>query len=213
MTKKLYTLAIAIFSGWIICSAQDTETVSLPPAQKTGGIPLMEALANRKSQRTFSEREISLQDLSNLLWAGFGVNREDGHRTAPSARGWNEIDIYVVRADGWFLYDPATHALIKKGSQDLREYAGTQAFVKTVPLNLVYVADFTRMTNTTDDDRIVSSAADTGFISQNVYLYCASAGLATVVRGSIDKPKAAEAMQLRTEQHIILAQSIGYPAH
>lgn len=213
MKSRAIILIISIFFGWGICSgyAQVIETINLPPAQKTGGMSLMEALQNRQSQRSFSSRELSQQQISNLLWAAYGINRPNGFRTVPSARTYNEFDIYIIKPEGWFVYNPEQHAMLKMGNEDLREYAGTQDFVKTAPLNLVFVADFNRMTNADDEFRKFYSATDVGYISQNVYLYCASVGLATIVRGQIDKAKAKEVLKLRPDQHVILAQTVGYP--
>ena len=213
MKSRAIILIISIFLGWGISSgsAQVIETINLPPVQKTGGMSLMEALQNRQSQRSFSSRDLSQQQISNLLWAAYGINRPNGFRTVPSARTYNEFDIYIIKPEGWFVYNPEQHAMLKMGNEDLREYAGTQDFVKTAPLNLVFVADFNRMTNADDEFRKFYSATDVGYISQNVYLYCASEGLATIVRGQIDKTKAKEVLKLRPDQHVILAQTVGYP--
>lgn len=213
MRTSAIFLLIGIFSGsgYNMTCAQAIETITLPEVQKTGGMSLMEALQNRQSQRLFSSEELSLQQMSNLLWAAYGINRPDGYRTVPSARTYNEFDIYIIKADGWFIYDPVKHALLKMGNDDLREFAGTQPFVKNAPVNLIFVADFDRMTDATDDFKNFYSATDVGYISQNVYLWCASEGIATIVRGQIDKPKAKEVLKLRPNQHIILAQTVGYP--
>ncbi len=213
MRKYLISFLIAFLSGIFVCSAQVIETIALPPANQSGGMPLMEALKNRQSQRSYSSKELSQQQLSDMLWAAYGINRPDGYRTVPSARTWNEFDIYIIKTEGWYVYDPVKHALLKMGNDDLRVYAGSQDFVKTAPVNLVFVADFDRMPNADDDFRKFYSAADAGYISQNVYLYCASEGLATIVRGQIDKVKAKELLKLRPNQHIILAQTVGYPAN
>ncbi|MBA3027985.1 MAG: SagB/ThcOx family dehydrogenase [Desulfobacteraceae bacterium] len=147
-----------------------------------------------------------------MLWAAFVVTREDlGKRTAPSAVNWQEIDIYVATADGLFLYDAKKHALMQVLSKDVREFTGRQPFVKTAPVNLVYVTDFSKMGQAKSDEKIFYSAADTGFISQNVYLYCASEGLATVVRGLVDREALGEIMKLGPDQRITLSQSVGYP--
>lgn len=213
MKKRAIILLFGIFFGWGIgsSSAQVFETVKLPAAQKTGGMSLMEAMQNRQSHRSFSSKELSQQQMSNLLWAANGINRPNGLRTVPSARSYNEFDIYIIKHEGWFVYDPVQHAMLKMGSEDLRVNAGTQDFVKTAPVNLVFVADFDRMTNADDEFRKFYSATDVGYISQNVYLYCASEGLATIVRGQIDKVKAKEVLKLRPNQHVILAQTVGYP--
>jgi len=191
--------------------AQLIETVTLPPAQKTGGMPLMEAFQLRKSQRSFSSKELTIQQISNLLWAAYGINRPDGFRTVPAAKNWFEYDIYVVKSDGWFLYDVRKHALLKMGNEDLRIYGGTQDFVKAAPVILVYVADFGRMTGATDELRKFFSAVDLGYISQNVYLWCASEGLATIILGQVDKPKVHDVLNLKPAQQVILSQPVAYP--
>ncbi len=211
MKRKVLSLTLITFMTLTICTSQVIETVSLPPPQKSGGMSLLEALSLRQSGRSFSERELSPQVLSNLLWAAFGVNREDGKRTTPTARGWREFDIYVVKADGWYIYEAEKNVLLKMGNEDLREHAGKQDFVKTAPLNLIFVADFNRMPDVSDEIRNFYSATDVGFISQNVYLYCASAGLSTVVRAQIDKDKMREVFKLRPEQYPVLGQTVGYP--
>jgi SagB-type dehydrogenase family enzyme len=211
MRKKLFSLSLLVIIAFVTCTSQVIETVALPVPKKSGGMSLLKALSLRQSQRSFSEKELSPKVLSNLLWAAYGVNRPDDGRTVPSARTWKEFDIYVVKADGWFVYEPAKHTLLKMGNEDLREYAGKQDFVKTAPLNLIFVADYNRMTNATEELMNFYSAADVGFISQNVYLYCASAKLSTVVRAQIDRDKIREVFKLRPGQQPILAQTVGYP--
>jgi SagB-type dehydrogenase family enzyme len=193
--------------------AQGTGTVRLPPAETAGGMPLMQALMTRHSTREFSAKPLPPQVLANLLWAAGGVNRpETGKRTAPSARDWREVDVYAATADGAFRYDAPTHTLIKVADGDLRPLTGMQDFVAGAPLNLVYVADLDRMSGASAEDKARYSATDTGFMAQNVYLYGASAGLAVVVRGMVDREALGSALSLRGSQRIILAQSVGYPA-
>ena len=209
--KKVFLISYVMFLSWTICSAQVIETIPLPPAQKTGGMPIMEAFQLRKSQRSYSSKDITQQELSNVLWAAYGINRPEGLRTVPAAKEWYEYDIYIIKADGWFLYEPKKHVLLKMGNEDLRVYGGTQDFVKAAPVILVYVADFDRMTNTTDELRKFFSAVDVGYISQNVYLYCASEGLATIILGQVDKVKVREVLKLKTNQQVILSQPVAYP--
>ncbi len=186
--------------------------VALVKPQTDGGKPLMQVLKDRSSSRSFSSAKLPPQVLSNLLWAAFGINRPDsGGRTAPSAKNLQEINIYIAMEDGLHLYDARTHALIPVLAEDIRALTGLQSFVKDAPMNLVYVADLARLSGLSEEDKVLYSAADTGFISENVYLFCASEGLATVVRGSLDRKVLAEAMKLRPDQKIILAQTIGYP--
>jgi len=193
--------------------AQDAAAIKLPPPETAGGMPLMQALMTRHSTREFASKPLPLQLLSNLLWAANGVNRpESGKRTAPSARDWREIDVVVTTADGAYRYDPPTHALIKVVAGDIRHLAGVQDFVATVPVNLVYVANLDRMGDASAEDKAFYSATDTGFIAQNVYLFCASAGLAVVVRGLVDREALGAALGLGKHQRVTLAQSVGYPA-
>jgi len=206
MRKSLF---VGVLISVSYLSAQDVKPISLPPPQTDGGRPLMQVLKERKTSREFAAEKLPLQLLSNLLWAAFGVNRPDGRRTAPSAMNWQEIDVYLATAEGLFLYDAKGNRLEAVLAQDIRPNTGTQSFVATAPLNLVYVADLSKTGSGADTE--LFTAADAGFIGQNVYLFCASENLATVVRGSIDRVALAKAMKLRPEQKIILAQTVGYP--
>jgi len=194
--------------------AQNAAAIRLPPPEIAGGMPLMQALKARHSTREFAAKALPPQVLSNLLWAANGVNRPDsGKRTAPSARDWREIDVYVATADAAYRYDPPTHTLTRVAAGDLRALTGMQDFVATAPVNLVYVADLDRISEEDATERRARFiAADAGFIAQNVYLFCASAGLATVVRGLFDPVALGKALRLGSQQRIILAQSVGYPA-
>jgi len=204
-------LGVALM-GVAMVYAKDSEIMKLPPPQTTGGMPLMQALQARHSTREFAGKPLTPQDLSNLLWAAAGVNRPDsGKRTAPSARDWREIDIYVTTADGAYVYEAKAHALRQVLARDVRALTGMQDFVASAPLNLVYVADQSRMQDANAEDMNRYAAADTGFIAQNVYLFCASAGLNTVVRGLVDREALAKALGLTPHQQVILAQTVGYP--
>ena len=187
------------------------EPIQLLTPQPGAGSPLMQLLGKRKSSREFSPKPLPIEVLSNLLWAGFGINRPDGKRTPPSARNWQDMDIYVILTNGLYLYDAKANQLKLILAEDLRGLAGIQAYVKEAPVNLVYVSDYARMGETPNEAKILLSGSHAGFISQNVYLFCASEGLATVVRALIDIPALSKAMRLRPDQKIILAQSVGYP--
>ncbi len=188
------------------------QPIELPPPQKTGGLPLMDALAKRATARAFDPRDISQQDLSNLLWAAFGINRPDGKRTAPSARNFQETDIYVLLKQGVFVFDAAKHQLAQISAEDVRALGGLQAFVKDAPVTLVLVADFGKMGSSSSDANKTFAYTDAGYISQDVYLYCASAGLATGVRAMVDRAALGPKLKLRADQLIIVAQSVGFPA-
>jgi SagB-type dehydrogenase family enzyme len=215
MFKKSFltgTVVLVIVSFITVSWAAELLPVKLPPPNLNSGKSLMQSLQTRKSSRDFSTKKLPVEVLSNLLWAACGINRpESGRRTAPSAVNWQEVDIYVAMADGLYLYNAKEHVLKPVIKQDIRELTGKQAFVKEAPVNLIYVADYSKMGGGNAEERNSYSAADTAFIAQNVYLYCASEGLATVVRGSIDRDVLAKAMQLRDNQKIILSQTVGYP--
>jgi nitroreductase len=200
---------VFFFAG--IASAPAQEIVKLPAPKMDGGMPLMQALKERRSGREFSSEKLPIETLSNMLWAAWGINRPDGHRTAPSARNMQEIDVYVALSDGLFLYEPKEHRLRKILSEDIRAATGSNPYVKDAAANLVYVADPARG-NLTDPTAIeFYTGADTAFLAQNVYLFCASERLEVVVRGSIDRPALAKIMKLRPDQKITLAQSVGFP--
>ncbi|SFT05987.1 SagB-type dehydrogenase domain-containing protein [Porphyromonadaceae bacterium NLAE-zl-C104] len=193
----LSSLLIMGCSVW----AQD---ITLPVPDRTGGKPLMQALNERKSTRSYQDRELTLQQLSDLLWAANGFNRDD-KRTAPTANNRQELELYVTTKNGVYFYDARNHLLkeVKKG--DHRAQAGTQDFVARAALNLVFVSDLGKASGKE------YAYTDCGFVAQNVYLYCASEGLGVVVRGSFDKDKLSGLLSLEPNQEILLTQSVGYP--
>jgi SagB-type dehydrogenase family enzyme len=207
MSKSLFALLL-IPAG--LAAAQEPKPIVLPAPQTNGGRPLMQVLKERKSTREFSAEKLPPQVLSNLLWAAWGINREDGRRTAPSASNRQEIEIYVVTADGAHVYDAKGNALKPVVSADLRKLTGTTAFVAEAPLNLVYVADFSKLGGGDENAKTATANANTGFIAQNVYLFCASEGLGAVVRGSVNRAELGKALNLRPDQRITLAQTVGY---
>jgi SagB-type dehydrogenase family enzyme len=194
-----------------------SQDIVLPAPDKTGGKPLMQALNERQTTREFAAEDLTMQQLSDLLWAAWGYNRpSEKKRTAPSSRDLQEIDVYAAMKSGLYLYDAATHTLKQIHNRDIRTLTGMQEFVGKAPLNLVYVADLAKLGKKEGDEikdtELLSSYANTGFIAQNVYLCCASSGLACVVRGMVPKDKLAPEMGLRKNQVIILGQTIGTPA-
>lgn len=210
------TVAGAILVGGIVAPGAETvaRAADLQPVQLSKpqmDNPAIALLSKRSSSREFSSRPLPVEVLSNLLWAAWGINRPDGHRTAPSANNKQDIDVYVILPEGIYQYDAKSSQLKPIASGDLRALGGVQPFVKEAPVTLVYVSDYAKLGGLTDEMRTFYSGAHTGFISENAYLYCAAEGLATVVRASIDKPALAKAMKLRPDQHITLAQSVGYP--
>ncbi len=210
--KKYLIPAALLFIFAAATFAEALEPVQLPKPRMTGGKPLMQVLKERKSSRTFSSRKLSMQVLSNLLWAANGINRPaEGKRTAPSAMNKQPIDVYVSLAEGLYLYDAGSNRLLPVLARDIRALTGAQSYVKDAAVNLVYVADLAKMGQIPQEQKDFYAAANTGFVSENVYLFCASEGLATVVRRLMDLPVLAKEMGLRPDQKIILAQSVGYP--
>jgi SagB-type dehydrogenase family enzyme len=191
----------------------ETDTVVLPAPVLSPQMTLERSLRGRRSTRMFLPDPLPLETLSALLWAGFGINRPESHgRTAPSAHDWQETDVYAVLAEGAYRYDAHEHRLLLVRAEELRRHTGTQDFVATAPLDLIYVADFSRMPNVSEGDRAFLAGADAGCIAQNVYLCCSGMGLATVVRGLVDRRSLAQVLGLAATQRITLAQTVGYPA-
>ena len=210
--RSALPLCIALLLSPASLVAQELKPLELPKPQTDGGKPLMQTLKARHTTREFKSDMLPAQVLANLLWTAFGVNRPDsGKRTAPSAMNWQEIDIYVATADGLYVYDAKANRLNPVLNEDVRAATGTQDFVKQAPVNLIYVADLAKTHDAGLEEQILYTAVDAGVIVQNVYLFCASEGLATVVRGSVDRAALAKAMKLRPNQRIIVAQTVGYP--
>jgi len=185
--------------------------ITLPAPDKAGGMPLMEAISKRRSDREFAPRELPLPMLSNLLWAANGVNRAGGGRTAPSAMNAQEIDVYVGLPTGAYLYDATAHALQLVAGHDIRRVTGYQDFVDEAALDLVYVADHNRMKLVPVASRESFASAAAGAIAQNVYLFAAGNGLSTVIRAWINRDAIADALGLGHDQQVLLSQTIGFP--
>ena len=194
--------------------------IVLPAPRTTGGKPLMEAIKERRSTRKYSPVPPSPQEMSDLLWAAFGLTREyagtgistGGSHAAPAAHNWQEVDVYVATAAGLYLYRPLEHRLEGVTSQDVRVLTAheEQPFVLDAPVIVIYVADLDRMDHSTEKDQAIFPWADSAGMAQNVYLYCASAGLATVLRALFDRAPLAAAMGLRPGQRITFSQPVGH---
>ncbi len=197
---RLIIFSFILIMGHFV-SAQD---ISLPAPDRAGGKPLMQALSERKSTRSYQDRELTLQQLSDLLWAANGFNRDD-KRTSPTSNNRQELELYLTTRNGIYFYDARNHLLkeIKKG--DHRAQAGVQDFVAQAALNLVFVSDMEKASNRE------AAHIDCGFVAQNVYLYCASEGLGAVVRAMFDKDKLSRLLNLDDNQEVLLTQSVGYP--
>ena len=208
--KKLIIISIAFLFFASLINAQTI--IPLPKPNMDGGMPLMKALKLRQTSREFSAKSLSQQQLSDLLWAACGINRpEMKKRTAPSAMNYQEIDVYVSTAEGLYLFNPEKQNLTEILKGDIRAKTGIQEFVKTAPVNLIFVADYAKMAKADEKTKESYAMADAAFISENVYLFCASEGLSTGVRAWIEKEALAAMMKLAPSQHIVLAQAVGYP--
>ena len=185
-------------------------TKRLPAPSVSGGMPLMSALASRQSRREFAPVALPDQTLSDLLWAAAGTNRhDDGGRTVPSAMNSQEVLLYVAMPQGLFLYEPTRHELNLTIASDVRRVTGNQDFVDSAPLDLVFVADHTRMKLVPAAQREAYAFATAGAMAQNVYLYCASEGLATVIRAWFDRDALSKAMGLQPDYQLLLSQTVG----
>ena len=205
------TAGAALTMGSTVLSfAQDAKPIALPPPQKHGGKPVMEALQDRKSAQEFNPEKLSPQDLSNLLWAASGINRPDGKRTSPTASNKQELDIYLAMANGLFLYDVKAHALLPVLKDDIRSQTGSNPYLKDAAVVLIYVSDYARMNKGTEETMLINATTGAALAAQNVYLFGASAGLAVRVRSNIDRPMLAKVMNLRADQKIILDQAVSY---
>lgn len=188
-----------------------SEHIELPAPERVGGMPIMEAFARRRTTRRFASGVLDDTILSNLLWAANGINRQrEGGRTAPSVLALHEIDIYAVLARGLYRYDPYRHCLDLAVASDLRGLTGYQDFVGDAPLDLVYVADLSRMHDITPSQREPFASASAGTIVQNVYLFCAAAGLAVAARGWLNRSALGAEMRLPRDSVPVLAQTVGH---
>jgi len=199
MRHFVLTSIVMLFGCYLY--AQDLQ---LPAPERTGGMPLMDALNKRQSTRLFQDKELSIEQISNLLWAANGFNRDD-KRTAPTANNRQELELYITTREALYYYDARNHLLkeIKKG--DFRGATGAQDFVAKVALNLIFVVDMQKASGRE------YAFTGCGFVSQNIYLYCASEGLGSVVRGMFDKEKLHSLLVLEPTQEVLLTQSVGYP--
>lgn len=196
------------------------KTIKLQKPDLNAGVPLMEAFAKRHSERNFKQEALSFKHLSEVMWVAYGINRNDGKRTVPSALAVCPLEVYAVLDDGLYSYSPEAHCLEMLKEGDFRKQAGNQPFVQSAPLNLLYFANFKKYKNTGNEmiDRLMENddvknrfaLLDAGHCSQNVYLYCASEGLKVVTRGTTDEIFFKELLKLEDNHHFIVAQSIGY---
>jgi SagB-type dehydrogenase family enzyme len=212
MKSTVLLFTITLLFMLMNVNAQELETVKLNKPYISRGETVMKALKNRKSVRSFESGELSIQDLSDLLWAALGVNREDGRRTAPSAMNRQEIEVYAVMKDGAYLYNAAEHALQPIVAGDYRDLVkGEQEFENPAPLYLVIVADIEKMGDVTDEQTKMMCAMDAGIVCQNINIFCAATGLATVPRAWMNKDQLKKVLKLSDNKYIMLNNPVGYP--
>lgn len=216
------TAVTAVMAGIGFAAAQEAAPAAVPaevwklPKPQVAKKPVLKILEMRRSQREFSPEPLPDEVLAELLWAATGINRPDsGKRTNPTAMNWQEIDVYVALAKGLYRYDPKTGDLVRVATEDIRARTGGQPFVGGAPVNLLFVADLSKMKSPrgpVDRSRAENYAAmDAAFAAQNVYLYCAAEGLAVVVRAWFDPEALGAALKLGPDRKVILAQTVGYP--
>jgi len=194
----------------------ETEWKLLEP-QRNLDFPLMRALELRRTRRKWNNSAISNQELSNLLWAACGITVEETSRckckrTVPSAQNAQAIKVYVALHKGLFLYNEEQHSLFPILTADIREHIGTQRMMKSAPVGLIYVSDFSKQKGyigTNETRKLFVAGTETGFISQNVYLYCAAANLNTAILGLVNREKLHSIMQLKDSEQVIYTQAIG----
>lgn len=206
----------AVLGGRASGLSQELEPIALPKPQTDGGKPLMQALKDRRSVREIAPDKLSVQTLSNLLWAAFGVNRPEGPmgrpgRTAPSAMNLQEIELYVALAEGVYRYEAVPHRLTPVLPGDIRAQAGRRPAVAQAPVTLIYVSDISKFAKVQQPElQIAFTNADVGFIGQNVYLFCASEGLAGWFH-TPDREGLAKTLRLAPEQRVLYVHTVGYP--
>jgi len=209
--RTFVVLTISLFLNASLYS-QDLQDIKLNSPNKTRGSAVMKALSDRESVREFDTRDLSLQDLSDLLWAANGVNRPDGKRTAPSAMNRQEIDVYVVNKDGAYLYDAATHTLKGVNKGDFRKaVAASQDFAATAPVCIVLVANLEKLGDPTSPGTRNTASLDAGIVNQNINIFCAAVGLSTVPRGTMNQAELKIALKLSDTQALMLNNPVGYP--
>ena len=215
--------ALAMMASTSSAFAEELRPISLPKPEKDGGKSVLAALQERRTNRNISDKPLPMQTLSNLLWAAFGVNREQGNfgkpgRTAPSASNSQEIDLYVALPEGVYLYEAIPHRLTPVVAGDFRKRSGRGA-AATAPVNIFYVVDLARYVLEGNPDRRINDPevqksyyyCAVGLIAQNVYLFAASQGLAAWFH-NCDKTNTPKEFKLRPDQRVLFAQTVGYPA-
>ncbi len=209
---KQLSIALMAFLFVMNMQAQETKVMKLNAPNKTKGEAVMKAFSERQSAREYAQKDLSLQDLSDLLWATNGINRPDGKRTAPSAMNFQDVDVFVITKEGAYSYDAKAHALNLITAGDHRAaVAGSQDFVKMAPVSIVLASELTRMGDPKTEQTKLMAAVDVGIVCQNINIACAGLGLATVPRASMDHSALKKILKL-TDTHLLLMNNpVGYP--
>jgi len=229
ISRRAFLRKMTGFSAAALAGSNLLEACSPPPATPTAAptapssvklssapattspATLSETLKKRKSVNLFQSQSLPKEKLLDLLWAAWGINRPDsGKRTAPSAMNAQEIDIYVLTSEGAFVYDAKANQLTSVSTQDLRAKATTAGAMRDAAAQLVFVADYAKLRAASQSQKELYSAAHTGFIGQNVYLYCAAEGLGARFYAGVDRVALKESLKLRNDQQVVFAQAVGY---
>lgn len=210
MRKITFVLvSLLIIAGM---NAQELSVIKLNAPNKNSGPSIMKVLNDRHSDREFAAEQIKAQDLSDLLWAANGISRPDGKRTAPSAKDARDVDVYVIMAEGAYLYDAQAHQLTPVSKGDHRAaVAGPQDFVKSAPLCIVLATDLSRLGDANAEQTKLMGAVDVGIVCQNINIACAGLGLSTVPRATMDKAALKKALNLKDSQLLLMNNPVGYP--
>lgn len=210
---KYLLIAVLAFASCLNINAQSSSNIQLNDPVKTGGLSVMEAFANRQSSSEFADKELSMQDLSNLLWAANGINRENGKKTAPSAQNSQDIDIYVALPKAVYKFDAQSNNLVFIAEGDYRSLAGGKKDTPLPPSILYLVADaskykpsaYNTMEHITDMNKV-----DAGIVSQNISVFCSGMGLGTKPRAQMNHAELKKVLKLNDNQSLILNHPIGY---
>lgn len=191
------------------------ENIKLLAPDIEGGVPLMQCIKERKSNRDFVPENLSLKHLSEILWVAYGINRpKENKRTVPSASAIYPLDVYAFLSNGIYRYNSQEHVLETVVEGDHRALAGLKPFVKTAPLSIVLIADFNKYAQSgmpiPAEKYLYLAGADAGHSTQNIYLYCASEGLKSVVHGGARDKELFELLELGDNHRFVLAHTVGY---
>lgn len=208
--RKVQLLLLCLFISVATFAAD--KVIRLPKPNLNRNSEVMEAFANRHSTREYAAKALTLNDLSDLLWAANGINRpEEGKRTAPSAMNKQDVDVYVVLPEATYLYDAKAHQLNLVAEGDHRgAVAGGQAFVKSAPVSFLLVSDLSRLGDAKNTHTQLMGAVDAGIVSQNISIFCSAAKLATVPRASMDTAKLKSVLKLTDTQLPLMNHPVGY---